>query len=1012
MELFNKESLRLADNLPMPLLKVELDGTIEYVNTVAANKLGYNKRELVGNRIYNLFVEETKDKLKKYLLEFSSRKRSELQEYYAIKKNGKLIPLAISRRVVQDHKSGHRQVIVCFFDISERKKSEENVKKSREELKSLHRFNEGILDGISDELIVMDAKTRYIEYANNKVLQRTGLTREQIKKKRCFQIYHEHNHFVGCKASEVIYTGFKKDYEIKVYNKAKKIHNHLHVSVHPIMDETGKARKIIHLTKDITNKKSYEKKLAELNDRLLRLYKISSSLQRAISMDKICTIAVETFESLGFDRIRIYRYDNNTLTGIFSNHIPKEKFQSFSFKLNKRHKKAYNCIHKKRPVIEKTKRYEKLASFLEKPSGLLSGSLPLISENKVFGMISFDNKMSGKEIVEKDLDLYMTFANQIASAMQRSEFIKENEKKVHRLSTLYDIYSTINQTLDMENIMNMIVIRIVKLLKIDRCSLLLETDKKELTRLAVFDRKDAAPEINKKLPLGDSVSSKVLKTNKPCYIKDIKKSKDYAEKEQASAKGLVSYLGLPLSIENRAIGVINIHSRTKRIFSENEMNLLMALCSTASMMIENSWLYERIKYDKNNFSELLDITQRIGLIHNIKELVKEVLSQSVAFTGADHGFVMLLDNDHLSLTFSTGNPMANSKKMKFKVGTGVVGMVAKTGKTYIIDNVDTESNYMRVDKRVKSSATIPLLKKGAVMGVMHLESSRPEKFKYYAKSLGILTNHIAVAIENIRLYDQVLNFNRELERRIDEATKELQEKNKELRKMDEMKSDFVSNVSHELRTPLTSILGYTKLLHNGKLGELNDKQNNVLSTVVSESERLSRLINDVLDLSKLESGKIEIKFEKDDAGRIIKETVESLRHIAESKKIKLITRIEKNVGLETSPDLLKQAVINLVNNALKFTKENGRVTIAAKTNGNKVLIHVKDTGVGIPKEEVQKLFDKFYQVDSSMTREHNGTGLGLVIVKHIAELHNGTVKVNSKEGKGSRFTLELPVKQV
>ena len=1012
MDILNDDVIKFAEAFPVPIFKVDSEGKIFYVNKSASSKLGYKKSEILKKSVYDFFLSKDYATLKNRLQNNASNRKSyNSYEYTIYRKNGGSFPAIIYSKIISENSK--QFVIGCFFDITERKKSEESIKESREEIRSLNRFNQGIIDGISDELIVMDAKTRNIEYANSKVVQRTGMSLGELTKRKCFEIYHPNDTSSYCQAFEVMRTGVKREYEKRIYDPARKINSDLSITVHPLMDEKGHVDKLIHITRDITNKKTYEKRLAELNDRLLSLYKTSSSLQKAISTDKIVDIALKTFESLGFDRVRVYRYSDNKLYGIKSNHVDSEEFQKIEFPLHKRFRKAYKCIDEKKPVIERTSGRKKIASFLEKPAGLKSGSLPLISENKVFGMISFDNKITGKEIIEKDLELLMTFANQIASAMQRSEFVAENEDKLSRLSTLYDIYSTISQTLDMEKIMNMVVIRLVKLLRLDRCSIFLQDgNKKELVRLAVFDKRNIDPAINKKIPLDDSISSRVVRLNRPIFVEDVQKSRFYNDKKGAREKSLHSYLGVPLSIENKAIGVINCHTRSARNFSNSDIELLKALSSTASMMIENSRLYERIKYDKDNFSELLNVTQNIGKIHDIDSLVKEVLNESVSFTEADHGFVMLLDNDNLELTFSTGSPIAGSDKMSFKIGKGVVGMVAKTGKPYVIDDVREDENYVKLDDKVKSSATIPLLKKGSVMGVLHLESSRLEKFKYYSKSLSILTNHIAVTIENIRLYNQVLNFNKELESRIDEATKELQEKNRELKKMDEMKSDFVSNVSHELRTPLTSIIGYTKLLSQGKLGELNGQQSHVIGVIVSESERLSRLINDVLDLSKLESGKLNVHFEGVDVAQEIKDSLESLKHIAESKDIKLSTKLKNDLVIDSSPDLLKQMIINLANNGIKFTKKGGKVTVTTESNDGKVTIKVRDTGVGIAKEVIPKLFDKFYQVDSSMTREYSGTGLGLVIVKHIVDLHGGKIDVKSKPGKGSSFIVELPQRQL
>ena len=258
--------------------------------------------------------------------------------------------------------------------------------------------------------------------------------------------------------------------------------------------------------------------------------------------------------------------------------------------------------------------------------------------------------------------------------------------------------------------------------------------------------------------------------------------------------------------------------------------------------------------------------------------------------------------------------------------------------------------------------------------------------------------------------NEVKDFNEKLKNEIFIATKELREKNIELKKLDRVKSEFVSNVSHELRTPLTSILGYAKLLYNNKVGELAEEQRQSLKIIIDESERLTRLINDVLDLAKLETGKIKYKVEDIDVVEIADHCLQTVMMIAMEKQIKLLLKKGDNVPIiKANRDLLRQVFLNLLNNAIKFTDKNGKVSISVGGIKDSVKISVKDNGCGIPDEEMARLFDKFYQVDSSMTRKHGGTGLGLPIVKHIINLHKGTIKVNSERNKGTEFIFTLPI---
>ena len=228
-----------------------------------------------------------------------------------------------------------------------------------------------------------------------------------------------------------------------------------------------------------------------------------------------------------------------------------------------------------------------------------------------------------------------------------------------------------------------------------------------------------------------------------------------------------------------------------------------------------------------------------------------------------------------------------------------------------------------------------------------------------------------------------------------------------LKEVENMKNEFISIVSHELRTPLTSILGYAQIFANKKLGTLTQKQERAISIITKESELLHALINDLLDLSKLESGKIHLKNEMTNLKELIKGS--PALHRIKKKKIEL-----KIVARKSFPEVyidkgkIMQVFTNLLSNAAKFTKENGKITIRLQDKKETIKVSIRDTGMGIAKKDIPKLFDKFYQVESHLTRNKGGTGLGLSIVKEIINMYGGVITVTSKRHKGTTFSFTLP----
>ncbi|WAM34820.1 sensor histidine kinase [Caldicellulosiruptor morganii] len=227
-----------------------------------------------------------------------------------------------------------------------------------------------------------------------------------------------------------------------------------------------------------------------------------------------------------------------------------------------------------------------------------------------------------------------------------------------------------------------------------------------------------------------------------------------------------------------------------------------------------------------------------------------------------------------------------------------------------------------------------------------------------------------------------------------------------IKKLEKMRSDFVANVSHELKTPLTSIKGFVETLKDGTI-EDRDIAMRFLNIIEVEVERLVRLINDLLYLSEIENAKIEVNEEEVNIKEIVDECIQLLKFKAEAKDVKVHVDVDNNLKIKIYRDWLKQLFINLIDNAITYNKQGGEVFVKVEKSGDKMVIKIKDTGIGIPQNEIDRIFERFYRVDKGRSRKGGGTGLGLSIVKHIVELYNGRIYVNSETGKGSEFTIVI-----
>jgi len=274
--------------------------------------------------------------------------------------------------------------------------------------------------------------------------------------------------------------------------------------------------------------------------------------------------------------------------------------------------------------------------------------------------------------------------------------------------------------------------------------------------------------------------------------------------------------------------------------------------------------------------------------------------------------------------------------------------------------------------------------------------------------ISILSNQIAQTLDNARLFEKTWKSQQELEMKVEERTRQLTGALEEVKKMSRRKSDFISSVSHELRTPLTSIKGYAAILLTGKLGALPDEIRNKLEKINRHSDELVHMINDLLDISRIESGRVDMKIESLDLKVIVEKVFDLLSEQLKTKDISCGSNIAS--GCQTilaDRSQIERVFINLLSNALKFTPQNGKININASCSNKIIQIDVKDNGFGIPEEAQEHVFEEFYRVDNTINQEVKGTGLGLALIKHIIEAHGGRIWVKSKLGEGTTFSFTL-----
>jgi signal transduction histidine kinase/ActR/RegA family two-component response regulator len=312
----------------------------------------------------------------------------------------------------------------------------------------------------------------------------------------------------------------------------------------------------------------------------------------------------------------------------------------------------------------------------------------------------------------------------------------------------------------------------------------------------------------------------------------------------------------------------------------------------------------------------------------------------------------------------------------------------------------------------KSLISVPLKVKDVILGSLTVEHATEHALTQEdLEVITTLASQVAIALDNTQAYSEIEALNLGLEARVHERTAELEAANAKLKQMDRLKSQFLAHVSHELRTPLTSIVGFTDNMLEGLVGSVNLKQEQYLSRIKANGTRLARMITDLLDLSRVEAGKMAVSFDQIALPMLVSEVIEQIRPLAHAKDIKLECHVaDPAIVVRADPDRLSQIVTNLLDNSIKYTAERGMITVVVSTAaGGVAMVSVTDTGQGIPKEALPKLFDPFFRVSQQERHQSKGLGLGLAIVKELVELHGGTIAVESELGVGTRVEFTLPL---
>jgi GAF domain-containing protein len=644
--------------------------------------------------------------------------------------------------------------------------------------------------------------------------------------------------------------------------------------------------------------------------------------------------------------------------------------------------------------------------------------VPLLREGTPIGVITLV-RSTVRPFSEKQIELVTTFADQAVIAIENIRLFDEVQSRSRDLSesleqqtgTAEVLKVISHSTFDLQQVFDTLIEAATKLCGADM----------GILRRRVGDRYPLAatcglkPEwrdhiaLHPNTPGLHSVVGRAALAGHTVQVPDVLEDAEFVNTETQKLIGFRAVLATPMLREGDAIGMLGFYKLKSGAFSQKHVELIESFADQAVIAIENVRLFEEVQTRTRELSQsveelkaLGDVSQAVNSTLDLEAVLTTIVAKAVELSGTEAGAIYTFEESRqefrLRATYGMNEEMIKAiADQHITVQDPRMGAATLQRRAVQVsdlrDQPRTPLNEIILHAGYRAVLVVPLLRPDRIVGGLVVRRKQPGEFpKSTVDLLETFADQSVVAIQNARLF------------------REIEEKSGELAEASKHKSQFLANMSHELRTPLNAILGYTELILDSIYGDPTEKMRTVLERLQANGKHLLGLINDVLDLSKIEAGQLTLSLDDYSLGDVVHGVVSAVEPLAAEKRLAF--------KAEVAPDLptgrgdgrrLSQVLLNLVGNAIKFT-DKGEVAIRAAVANGAFTVAVCDTGPGIPAADQAKIFEEFQQADSSITRKKGGTGLGLSIAKRIIEMHGGRIWVESEPGKGSTFCFTLPVR--